>query len=914
MELIQSDNSFYVNGGHQNTTTSIQPCEVVVSDHQDIIKNSEDYHIHLVRWEIDTFSNLFYLKGDPALQFSVEVLRADPTGPGGAFGEWISKESFLGTFEENEPSLSSFLSSWNRQHSITAAMKLNLNIDGGGRFILQPELTALALPNCQYGVQLQLSDSLADLLSMSKLSSFIEFQVSPKRMIMQFLDFLEAVIREDDPDIIFAPGPIFQHRSRFVDTLKTVARNMLRADQPTYVATGSNTNTSIQHTPHLQGAPPKYHIVNNRWATMYWENIEDTANLPRRVPWSRRVYVHTMINNVYMTNANPGYASPWRQGNLASAPNNLGTIIYPTEFIDTDMVWGVYKSSQSIEDITVAAPNVIVLTGVGHNIVVDMLEIRLDETKFADLYEVIPHAAGWGWYGMALAFPIIGVVEGGGTTTVTLMYPLLSSTVTDMRARLGFNLVCHITEKRPPFIPLINRYDVPDGQFDAALGTLTLIGNHRVEAGDTLYLESRVFPYPVQGPYTITVADMNQEGEVDVEFDGINVTYTEATHRVVLGSHRRVEWYLEDIRRIRLAMLPSILVKTVNPAWHAYAMNNTDIIAMRSGIFRVLKDNSLLYNHALFPVPTQKARLPASEDLHPLLQPSNVRMLSLPPIQVTSATNVADNHTIMFERRGAIDGGQVGGRRQDHGFFEVAIPAATLELFQEYEREVLSVFFGILPDPGYPGGQCVICGVNNERLVLYRPDGAFSLIPLRNGSHYNAFDFHITGGHSELLLRTLKNGNRSLDVKHPLHASGNPLNMGLGDFIVSDIQGAIDQAQYFQFLNITSRDIGVVPERDSAHSSLLPIVSSFQLPSNVESISCNKSGEVTGFSENYYGTVRFVEKGQRRFHKLQSIPGSLRQFSLTAEAVPRDRTKPPLALTLHPGDAFTFQMLFVHGW
>ena len=138
--------------------------------------------------------------------------------------------------------------------------------------------------------------------------------------------------------------------------------------------------------------------------------------------------------------------------------------------------------------------------------------------------------------------------------------------------------------------------------------------------------------------------------------------------------------------------------------------------------------------------------------------------------------------------------------------------------------------------------------------------------------------------------------------------------MGLGDFIVSDIQGAIDQAQYFQFLNITSRDIGVVPERDSAHSSLLPIVSSFQLPSNVESISCNKSGEVTGFSENYYGTVRFVEKGQRRFHKLQSIPGSLRQFSLTAEAVPRDRTKPPLALTLHPGDAFTFQMLFVHGW
>ena len=61
-----------------------------MSDHQDILKNSENYHIHLVRWEIDTFSNLFYLKGDPALQFSVEILRADPTGVGGSFGQWIS--------------------------------------------------------------------------------------------------------------------------------------------------------------------------------------------------------------------------------------------------------------------------------------------------------------------------------------------------------------------------------------------------------------------------------------------------------------------------------------------------------------------------------------------------------------------------------------------------------------------------------------------------------------------------------------------------------------------------------------------------------------------------------------------------------------------------------------------------------
>ena len=235
MELIKSPSSIYINGGHQNTTDKIETCEVVVSSHQDILTSNDNYHVHLVRWEIDTFSNLFYVKGDPSLQYSVELLRADPVAAnlGGGWGKWRSKESFLGTFDDNQPSLSSFLNSWNSQHSQTAEVKLHLTIDGGGRFKLQPEKTALADPARRYGVQVQLSDPLADLLSMSKLSSFVEFDVSPKRVVMQQLDFLEAVIREDDPAIIFAPDPVDQHRSRWVDSLKAVARNVLRYDQPT---------------------------------------------------------------------------------------------------------------------------------------------------------------------------------------------------------------------------------------------------------------------------------------------------------------------------------------------------------------------------------------------------------------------------------------------------------------------------------------------------------------------------------------------------------------------------------------------------------------------------------------------------------------------------------------------------------
>ena len=298
-------------------------------------------------------------------------------------------------------------------------------------------------------------------------------------------------------------------------------------------------------------------------------------------------------------------------------------------------------------------------------------------------------------------------------------------------------------------------------------------------------------------------------------------------------------------------------------------------------------------------------------------------MLELPDIHVTSTTNVPGEHTIMRERRfrpppgfvqaGDIDVrnniGHMGSRRADFGFFEVELPPDTIDLFEEYEREALGAGFAVLQQPGFPGGPSVICGVNDGRLVCFRADGAIN-VPVRMG----IYKFTINAGHSELLLRTLKVGNRSLSVQSASHQLGNPLNMGMGDFIVSDIQGAVDEAQYFQFLNITSRDIGVVPERDSSHSSLFPIVSSFQLPSNVTGITCDKSGNVTGFSENFYGTVRFVESGQRRFHKLRSIPGSLRQFSLSAEAVPRDRSIRPVRLTLHPGEAFTFQLLFVHGW
>ena len=139
----------------------------------------------------------------------------------------------------------------------------------------------------------------------------------------------------------------------------------------------------------------------------------------------------------------------------------------------------MYKNEAIIDNIEIATPNIIKLQSVTLNVQVgDMLEFRLDPTAVGgtlEYYESKPEAAGWAWAGHSMVYPVVGVLVGGGNTTVTLMYPLLSTAVTDIRARIlthNHDIRCHISEKRPPFIPLINRYDVPDGNFDAVAGTL----------------------------------------------------------------------------------------------------------------------------------------------------------------------------------------------------------------------------------------------------------------------------------------------------------------------------------------------------------------------------------------------------------------------------------------------------------
>ena len=110
---------------------------------------------------------------------------------------------------------------------------------------------------------------------------------------------------------------------------------------------------------------------------------------------------------------------------------------------------------------------------------------------------------------------------------------------------------------------------------------------------------------------------------------------------------------------------------------------------------------------------------------------------------------------------------------------------------------------------------------------------------------------------------------------------------------------------------ISSRDIGVRPEKSNTPRSLAPIISSYLLPSTIQGYGCDEHGNVTGYTEVPYGTVQFSESSQRRFHKLVQIPGDLRQFGISAELAPRDSRLPPELVMLAPGESFSWQIMFV---
>jgi hypothetical protein len=122
--------------------------------------------------------------------------------------------------------------------------------------------------------------------------------------------------------------------------------------------------------------------------------------------------------------------------------------------------------------------------------------------------------------------------------------------------------------------------------------------------------------------------------------------------------------------------------------------------------------------------------------------------------------------------------------------------------------------------------------------------------------------------------------------------------------------GQVDLADPYKAIAITSQDLLHVPERSGDHNTMMPILSSFNLPSFFTA-SVDQYGKITGTSVTPFGSVSFSEGSARRYHELTPLPGGLRSFQLQAELVPKDGAAPRKRFMIPPGGRFSVQLLFV---
>ena len=126
----------------------------------------------------------------------------------------------------------------------------------------------------------------------------------------------------------------------------------------------------------------------------------------------------------------------------------------------------------------------------------------------------------------------------------------------------------------------------------------------------------------------------------------------------------------------------------------------------------------------------------------------------------------------------------------------------------------------------------------------------------------------------------------------------------------SVIAGQVDLTFPYKAISITSQDLLHVPERSGDHNTMMPILSSFNLPS-IFTASVDAYGGIQGTQVTPFGSVSFSEGSARRYHELTPLPGGLRSFQLQAELVPKNGSEPRKRFRIPPGGRFSVQLLFV---
>ena len=952
-EGIQSPDTFYINGSYKNTTAYEQLAEVLVTDDVTILERTEGYHVCITRFSVDTQSTMFFIQKDPDKRVCIELLRQHIVQ---GVEEWQTWRTFCFSVTDHMPTLTAFLRFWNSHQLFDDPVFPALSVDGAGRFVISTVFskTVSDLAEAAHGInfhaaRIQMTDPMTDLLGMETVNSEVTYAASNFRNVMDQLDFVGAVIAEDNPTFFLDDN--------WQTHLKLIAEHVIvKMDPVVYQAAGTNTQIYTKNNPQMDGIIGK---VYKRWGKLFYEDTHDNGSYRSRSQYiyvddhhqlapAQAHYIYEYVTTSAMTTAPPpvvpvlgfnvnGTDVPWGKG-AGIAPANVR--VYPDEFYDLDLCFGQSKGVASLIDIadpTEPFLRIDVQVGPIDVQVGDILEMpfSFDAQGNVALYgqgDGFGVGAGFEDCGRFYSIPIVGVeVTANGVIVETSVpidndFALRADAVAFAAPNQAAQPSVFINSKRPCFIPQTHTFTEiavnAQGNFN--------VPTTPVRVGDRVYIkrvdDSVLGPFPVlernfvfpAGPSIVWVR---------IDLAGWPADYNNAANgdRLVIVAQGQVAWNAEDIRRLKI-IAPAQMMYTVGGHATDWTMSVAETKAghVASQVLKVFNSSSVWYE-ALASVPTrdQVRREPTSETF-PVMYTTATNRLQLQPVTVRSAGN--GPHTLI---RTFNDTTYAHRRGRNYGFCILEAPdLAALLAHEPNERKGLNQPSAA---PIAPAWSCfeevTCCGIEGQGVILYTPNNALGLVTLAlNGSIIGQpianevantinsigtreVDTEPGGRISKIMWK----GNREYTIKLPGSSAGRPINLAAHDIMRSTLQGRVDLCQHWHSLLVTTTDLGCRPEQSNAPRSLAPILSSFLFPPTVAAYSADKYGKVNGYSETPYGTIQFNET-VRRYHSLRRIPGDLRSFTIQMELAPRDNRLSPEKLMLSPGESMSFQLMFVRNF
>lgn len=476
-----------------------------------------------------------------------------------------------------------------------------------------------------------------------------------------------------------------------------------------------------------------------------------------------------------------------------------------------------------------------------------------------------------------------------------------------------------ISTKRPPFINMVFKHLAVVAVVTPDTVTLTLPVSP-VRVGDAIWLKQ---PNINLGPFAVTTVTLHQAGQyphvdVTVPHAGWPVTYSHVTDAVVVVSQLQPSWHGKDLDGLK-KMFPVWMTQTVqNVDWTAQHVDGTLCLALNTRLHAILnKDPMFAQAYASFPSDDQRRTVPTTDPFPTLVVPGAHHRLELQEVVIEAIGQGPYDIVQIFAdtRYDYRDPNYV------HQMVLIKSPGFVTLLAdhgdEHFNLDKTLPQNQILAPAWEYFGQLVVCGTHempdinsttSQYIVACNHFGyAAAILPMTQAQSTVR---KVLYSQTEKLGTQLRQGNTAKTVQLPGSTGGRTLNLLAHDYMRSRYQGQVDLCQAFHSIVISSRDIGVLPERSNQMRSLAPIISSYLIGPTVEAINADKYGKANGYSETPYGTVQFVER-IRRFHKLQRIPGDLRSFSIQAEICPRDTRLQPTQIMLAPGEAFSCQLMFV---